>query len=74
MRHLLIIILFCCTALSAAAQEIPGENLANQGIAYYEGKGVKQDYKEAVFYFKKASQRGHQGAIEILVKASNIKQ
>ncbi len=34
----------------------------NLGQAYYEGKGVTQDYLQAAYWFEKAAAQGHQGA------------
>ncbi|GHT54064.1 hypothetical protein AGMMS50233_01340 [Endomicrobiia bacterium] len=35
---------------------------------YDKGKGVKQDYKEARNWFKKAAEQGHSGAKTALTK------
>ena len=31
----------------------------NLGIAYYEGEGVEQDYKQAVEWWKKSAEQGN---------------
>ncbi|GHT32760.1 hypothetical protein AGMMS49592_0010 [Endomicrobiia bacterium] len=40
----------------------------NLGVMYYKGEGVKQDYKEAIKWFKKAAEQGHSGAKTALTK------
>ena len=38
----------------------------NLGVMYDNGQGVQQDYKEAVKWYRKAAEQGHNGAIEAL--------
>ena len=38
----------------------------NLGSCFYNGYGVSQDYGEAVKWYKKAAEKGHDGAKEAL--------
>ena len=48
-----------CAALAAgAAEQGYGRAYYNLGVMYMEGKGVKQDYVEAIHYFEKGAAAG----------------
>jgi TPR repeat protein len=43
-----------------------GVNQYRQGLRYYHGNGVKQDYEQAVFWFTEAAEQGHAKAQSFL--------
>ena len=59
-------------AFKVAAEK--GDAIAqfNLGLSYYHGKGVLQDYAQAVYWYRKAAEQGHPDAKEILEKDFGI--
>ena len=49
-----------------AAEQGDANAQAYLGLAYTEGRGVRQDYTEAVKWFRKAAEQGHANAQAIL--------
>jgi len=49
-------------SLKALAEQGNSDAQANLGVMYYNGDGVKQDYKEAVKWSRKAAEQGDANA------------
>ena len=62
MKKLLGILLIISLFLSGCCEERNAYKQFNLGVMYDQGKGVEQDYKQAVYWYKKSAEQGYANA------------
>jgi len=62
---MMLLLVFAFTGLQDVRAD-QADEAYKTGLKYYKGEGVTQDYAEAMRWFRKAADKGHQGAKHVL--------